>query len=239
MPNYSTWSTTANPPRTKLRRDEDEHSRPQCKPTVKPSQNCSVGGPRRSELQALPSTGVSDVSVTAVEGEQAVLDCYLPWHSLAIGIKDYEFAKAPNLFSSNDMDFRTLAVSKLPQLVLNQISLADQRAYRCALVSVSGVVLTTIYFRLIVTPSPPTSPKAQSNQTVSPSPPPQNASLSSPSPVTLNLRKAKNFVIGATTLSLLSCVVTLTCFIVCLNKQRDVWREEREENMKDMMEQVE
>ncbi|XP_058874342.1 izumo sperm-egg fusion protein 1 [Acipenser ruthenus] len=186
-----------------------------------------------------PFEPCKDVSVIAVEGEQAVLDCYLPWHSLAIGIKDYEFAKAPNLFSSNDMDFRTLAVSKLPQLVLNQISLADQRAYRCALVSVSGVVLTTIYFRLIVTPSPPTSPKAQSNQTVSPPPPPQNASLSSPSPVALNLRKAKNFVIGATTLSLLSCVVTLTCFIVCLNKQRDVWREEREENMKDMMEQVE
>ncbi|KAB5567823.1 hypothetical protein PHYPO_G00237260 [Pangasianodon hypophthalmus] len=90
-----------------------------------------------------PPKDCGEHQVLANVGEQAVLDCFLPWHSL---------------FSAEDR-FEVLVVTKDSKIVLNQLSVSEQGVYRCFLLDQHGTTLSHTLFILTVIPMPTSPPR--------------------------------------------------------------------------------
>ncbi|KAK3540390.1 hypothetical protein QTP70_030417 [Hemibagrus guttatus] len=96
----------------------------------------------------------------AKEGEQVVLDCFLPWHTLVVGHAEYYYSwkRGATKFSAED-EFEILVVTKDSKIVLNQLSVSEQGVYRCFLLDQHGTTLSHTHFMLIVTPMPTSPPR--------------------------------------------------------------------------------
>ncbi|XP_071774659.1 izumo sperm-egg fusion protein 1 [Centroberyx gerrardi] len=95
--------------------------------------------------------------VQAEEGGQAVLDCFLPWHSLVLGRPEYHYSWAAGLPGTRklaDSDFRVLVVTEDSSVVLNQLHVDEQGTYRCSLQDRNGTVFSQVTFLLTVTGLP-------------------------------------------------------------------------------------
>nr|XP_015197898.1 PREDICTED: izumo sperm-egg fusion protein 1 [Lepisosteus oculatus] len=95
---------------------------------------------------AAESCGVYRIQVP--EGGQAVLNCFLPWHSLTIGKAEYQYSWAPNLTASSEGDFEVVIATPDARVVLNQVRMEEGGVYRCLLLSTNGTILTRILFLL-------------------------------------------------------------------------------------------
>ncbi|KAL0979238.1 hypothetical protein UPYG_G00182580 [Umbra pygmaea] len=101
--------------------------------------------------------------LVAGEGEQALLDCFLPWHRLVVGRPEYQYTWAPGMFSTANLteaDFRVLVVSQDSYIVLNQLTIEEGGVYRCILKDSTEAVLSCTYFLLNVTRSPVPTPRS-------------------------------------------------------------------------------
>ncbi|XP_062307951.1 izumo sperm-egg fusion protein 1 [Osmerus eperlanus] len=112
------------------------------------------------KLQTCPSpTFQKDCGVFLVQAEQggqAVLDCFLPWHSLTVGRAEYHYSWNPQISADDNMaegDLQTLVVTEDSSVVLNQLHLSERGLYRCLLLDKNGTVLSKTRFLLSVTPS--------------------------------------------------------------------------------------
>ncbi|XP_060786998.1 izumo sperm-egg fusion protein 1 [Neoarius graeffei] len=94
------------------------------------------------------------------EGEQAVLDCFLPWHHLVVGHAEYHYSwkRGATHFSAED-GFEVLVVTKDSKIVLNQLSVSEQGVYRCFLLDQHDITLSRTHFILTVTPMPTLPPR--------------------------------------------------------------------------------
>ncbi|KAM9475761.1 izumo sperm-egg fusion protein 1 isoform 2-T2 [Clarias gariepinus] len=107
-----------------------------------------------------PPKDCGEHHLTANEGEQVVLDCFLPWHSLVVGHAEYHYSwnqGAPN-FSAED-NFKVLVVTKESKIVLNQLHVTEQGVYRCFLLDQHGTTLSHTRFILTVIPMPTPPPR--------------------------------------------------------------------------------
>ncbi|XP_030621915.1 izumo sperm-egg fusion protein 1 [Chanos chanos] len=96
----------------------------------------------------------------AEEGDQVVLDCFLPWHTLVMGQPDYHYSWRPltqNL--SIEGDYKVLVVTPESKIVLNQLRVEEQGVYRCLLQDSEGTTLSRTHFILTVNPLPLTTPR--------------------------------------------------------------------------------
>ncbi|XP_069036875.1 izumo sperm-egg fusion protein 1 isoform X2 [Lepisosteus oculatus] len=155
---------------------------------------------------AAESCGVYRIQVP--EGGQAVLNCFLPWHSLTMGKAEYQYSWAPNLTASSEGDFEVVIATPDARVVLNQVRMEEGGVYRCLLLSTNGTILTRILFLLRVTSLPPTSPLPVRTL---PSLPPDN-STSPPTPVTYSAPVVRGWVAAVTAGSAAACVGVLAAF---------------------------
>ncbi|XP_058497919.1 izumo sperm-egg fusion protein 1 [Solea solea] len=98
-----------------------------------------------------------EISIQAEEGDQAVLDCFLPWHPLLLGKPKYHFFRAPGEPQNktlNESDFRALVVTDDSHVVLNQLQVNEQGTYRCSLKAQNGSIFYQVTFLLTVTSAP-------------------------------------------------------------------------------------
>ncbi|KAK0144212.1 Izumo sperm-egg fusion protein 1 [Merluccius polli] len=89
--------------------------------------------------------------VEAEAGGHAVLNCFLPWHSLVQGRPEYHFTWAPGPPGTKQLkesDFQTLVVTEEPSVVLNQLHVDEQGTYRCSLQDRNPTVFSTLTFLL-------------------------------------------------------------------------------------------
>ncbi|KAL2086268.1 hypothetical protein ACEWY4_017327 [Coilia grayii] len=115
---------------------------------------------QRTCLSATPPLDCADHHVEAEEGDQVVLDCFLPWHSLITEPKDYHYSwsNSSHTVTSED-EFQVLVVTPDSNVVLNQLTLAEQGVYRCLLQGRSGTVFSRTRFTLNVSALPLTTPR--------------------------------------------------------------------------------
>ncbi|XP_029915189.1 izumo sperm-egg fusion protein 1 [Myripristis murdjan] len=95
--------------------------------------------------------------VQAEEGAQAVLDCFLPWHTLVLGRPEYHYSWAPGLPGAKTLvesDFKVLVVTEDSSVVLNQLHVDEKGTYRCTLQDRKGTVFSQLTFLLNVTSVP-------------------------------------------------------------------------------------
>ncbi|KAF4070418.1 hypothetical protein AMELA_G00285320 [Ameiurus melas] len=107
-----------------------------------------------------PPKDCGEHKLLAREGEQTVLDCFLPWHSLVVGHAKYQYSwkRGATNFSAED-EFEILVVTKDSKIVLNQLSVSEQGVYRCILLDQQGTTLSHTHFILTVIPIPTSPPK--------------------------------------------------------------------------------
>ncbi|XP_053091809.1 izumo sperm-egg fusion protein 1 isoform X2 [Pangasianodon hypophthalmus] len=107
-----------------------------------------------------PPKDCGEHQVLANVGEQAVLDCFLPWHSLVVGHAEYHYSwkQGATNFSAEDR-FEVLVVTKDSKIVLNQLSVSEQGVYRCFLLDQHGTTLSHTLFILTVIPMPTSPPR--------------------------------------------------------------------------------
>eukprot|EP00063_Salmo_salar_P042239 XP_014017074.1 PREDICTED: izumo sperm-egg fusion protein 1 isoform X3 [Salmo salar] len=178
------------------------------------------------KLHTCPSTtqDCGEYPVEAAEGGQAVLDCFLPWHSLVVGQPDYHYTWAPGTQRTANLtegDFRVLVVTEDSSVVLNQLHVDEEGMYRCLLTDGKGTVLSRTHFLLTVTPSPVPTPR--SLLTLPSLPPSYDASPISHPPTDLLLV----IIIIITALSLTASLGLAIAFgLITLRQQRE--EEERE-----------
>lgn len=165
----------------------------------------------------------------AAEGGQAVLDCFLPWHSLVVGRPDYHYTWAPGTQRTANLtegDFRVLVVTEDSSVVLNQLHVDEEGMYRCLLTDGKGTVLSRTHFLLTVTPSPVPTPR--SLLTLPSLPPSYDASPISHPPTDLLLV----IIIMITALSLTASLALAIAFGLMTLRHREKRRGEgREEIM--------
>ncbi|KAM3867438.1 izumo sperm-egg fusion protein 1 [Diretmus argenteus] len=95
--------------------------------------------------------------VQAEEGGQAVLDCFLPWHSQVLGRPEYHYSWVPGVPGTKKLvesDFKVLVVTEDSSVVLNQLHVDEQGTYRCLLQDGNGIVFSQVTFLLNVTALP-------------------------------------------------------------------------------------
>ncbi|XP_054629437.1 izumo sperm-egg fusion protein 1 isoform X2 [Dunckerocampus dactyliophorus] len=109
----------------------------------------------RYKMYSCPSpSGQEDCGeypVKAEEEGQAVLDCYQPWHSLLLGNREYHYSWAPAVPKDrklSESDFKVLVVMEDSFMVLNQLRLDDQGAYRCSLQGKDGTIFYKVTYVL-------------------------------------------------------------------------------------------
>lgn len=91
--------------------------------------------------------------VNAEEGDQAVLDCFLPWHRLLLGKPEYHYSWAagvPKIKKLEESDFRVLVVTDEASVVLNQLHVEEEGTYRCLLQNQTGTVFYKVTFLISV-----------------------------------------------------------------------------------------
>uniref|UniRef100_A0A8D3D7S6 Ig-like domain-containing protein n=1 Tax=Scophthalmus maximus TaxID=52904 RepID=A0A8D3D7S6_SCOMX len=95
--------------------------------------------------------------VQAEEGDQAVLNCFRPWHRLFLGKLEYHYSWAPGEPGTKKLDepdFKALVVTEDSSVVLNQLRVDEQGTYRCSLRGRNGTIFYRVTFLLTVTPLP-------------------------------------------------------------------------------------
>ncbi|XP_035235180.1 izumo sperm-egg fusion protein 1 [Anguilla anguilla] len=117
----------------------------------------------RYEMRTCPSPAgqrdCGEYHLGAEEGDQVVLNCFLPWHILVMGHKDYKYSREPGLTSCQSSDTGVLVVTPDSRIVLNQLRHDEQGVYRCLLLDNDGTVLSCMHYVLTVTPLPLTTPR--------------------------------------------------------------------------------
>ncbi|XP_067250050.1 izumo sperm-egg fusion protein 1 [Chanodichthys erythropterus] len=111
-------------------------------------------------LSATPPLDCGEHHLEADEGEEVVLDCFLPWHALVIGQTEYHYSWHPeekNL--PHDGEYEVLVVTEESKIVLNQLTINEEGTYRCLLQDQKGTVLSRMYFKLKVNQPPSTTPR--------------------------------------------------------------------------------
>ncbi|XP_024908964.1 izumo sperm-egg fusion protein 1 isoform X2 [Cynoglossus semilaevis] len=95
-----------------------------------------------------------EVSVRAEEEEQALLDCFRPWHPLLFGKLLYHYSWSPGKprTKMSEGDFRPLVVKEEASVVLNQVQVEEQGTYRCSLKSQTGTSFFQLTFLVTVVP---------------------------------------------------------------------------------------
>uniref|UniRef100_A0A9J8D1I3 Ig-like domain-containing protein n=1 Tax=Cyprinus carpio carpio TaxID=630221 RepID=A0A9J8D1I3_CYPCA len=109
---------------------------------------------------AMPPLDCGEHHLEADEGEEVVLDCFLPWHALVVGQNEYQYSWHPgekNL--SDDGEYEALVVTEESKIVLNQLKVNEEGMYRCRLQDQKGTTLSRMYFELKVNPLPSTTPR--------------------------------------------------------------------------------
>ncbi|XP_060737793.1 izumo sperm-egg fusion protein 1 isoform X2 [Tachysurus vachellii] len=108
----------------------------------------------------VPTKDCGEHHLIAKEGEQVVLDCFLPWHTLVAGHAEYHYSwkQGATKFSPED-EFEVLVVTEDSKIVLNQLSMSEQGVYRCFLLDQHGTTLSHTHFILTVTPTPTSPPR--------------------------------------------------------------------------------
>ncbi|XP_027007676.1 izumo sperm-egg fusion protein 1 isoform X3 [Tachysurus fulvidraco] len=108
----------------------------------------------------IPTKDCGEHHLIAKEGEQVVLDCFLPWHTLVAGHAEYHYSwkQSATKFSPED-EFEVLVVTEDSKIVLNQLSVSKQGVYRCFLLDQHGTTLSHTHFILTVTPTPTSPPR--------------------------------------------------------------------------------
>ncbi|XP_062399847.1 izumo sperm-egg fusion protein 1 [Sardina pilchardus] len=115
---------------------------------------------QRTCPSATPPEDCGDHHVEAEEGDEVVLDCFLPWHSLVTGHKSYHYSRRPGLQNVTSGDeFQVLVVTSDSNIVLNQLSVAEQGVYLCLLQDNNGTVYSRTSFTLSVSALPLTTPR--------------------------------------------------------------------------------
>ncbi|XP_072317628.1 izumo sperm-egg fusion protein 1 [Eucyclogobius newberryi] len=110
-------------------------------------------------------TGQKDCGETQLveeEGDQAVLDCFLPWHQLVLGKPEYHYSWAPAVLEKTKLemsDFKEFLVTRDSALVLNQLDVRESGTYQCLLKDTTGTVLYKVTWVLSVTALPTKVPK--------------------------------------------------------------------------------
>ncbi|XP_055017758.1 izumo sperm-egg fusion protein 1 [Boleophthalmus pectinirostris] len=89
--------------------------------------------------------------VDVKEGDQAVLDCFLPWHRLLLSKPEYHYSWGSNLKRS---DFKVLVVTQDSSVVLNQLHVEEGGTYQCSLQNQTGTVFYKVKFLLSVAALP-------------------------------------------------------------------------------------
>ncbi|KAM9391452.1 izumo sperm-egg fusion protein 1 [Pholidichthys leucotaenia] len=95
-----------------------------------------------------------DYMVEAEEGDQAVLNCFLKWHCLLLGRREYHYSWVPGTTQLDGSDFRVLLVTKDSSIILNQLRVDEQGTYRCSLQATNGTIFYQATFKLTVIPLP-------------------------------------------------------------------------------------
>ncbi|XP_048065857.1 izumo sperm-egg fusion protein 1 [Megalobrama amblycephala] len=111
-------------------------------------------------LSATPPLDCGEHHLEADEGEEVVLDCFLPWHALVIGQTEYHYSWHPeekNL--PHGGEYEVLVVTEESKIVLNQLTINEEGTYRCLLQDQKGTVLSRMYFKLKVNQPPSTTPR--------------------------------------------------------------------------------
>ncbi|KAK2898844.1 hypothetical protein Q8A67_010262 [Cirrhinus molitorella] len=111
-------------------------------------------------LSATPPLDCGEHHVEADEGEEVVLDCFLPWHTLVVGQTEYHYSWQPgekNL--SHEGEYEALVVTEESKIVLNQLKVNEEGTYRCLLQDQKGTALSRTYFKLKVKPLASTTPR--------------------------------------------------------------------------------
>ncbi|XP_036383818.1 izumo sperm-egg fusion protein 1 isoform X2 [Megalops cyprinoides] len=152
----------------------------------------------------------------AEEGDQVALDCFLPWHSLVMGRKDYQYSRTPGLSSCQSNDSTVLVVTPDSTIILNQLRKDEQGVYRCLLLDSDGTVLSCIHYVLTVTPLPLTTQKPV---VILPTLPPDDINVP---PVQQAPRSVLwGIVVAVTALSIIASIAIIAIFGVTLKRQRE------------------
>ncbi|KAM4615779.1 izumo sperm-egg fusion protein 1 [Polymixia lowei] len=148
--------------------------------------------------------------VQAEERGQAVLDCYLPWHSLVQGRPEYNYSWFPGVPGTKKLvesDFRPLVVTDDSSVVLNQLRVDEQGTYRCSLQDRNGNIYSKVTFLLNVTALPAQTRRPLITLPALPSPPGYDS---------LTVRPSKNLlllIIAMVTALSLAASVALTAVL--------------------------
>ncbi|XP_067270766.1 izumo sperm-egg fusion protein 1 [Pseudorasbora parva] len=111
-------------------------------------------------LSATPPLDCGEHHLEAHEGQEVVLDCFLPWHALVIGQPEYHYSWHPEEKKlSHDEEYEVLVVTKESKIVLNQLTKSEEGTYCCLLQDQKGTVLSHMCFKLKVIPLPSTTPR--------------------------------------------------------------------------------
>ncbi|XP_048100431.1 izumo sperm-egg fusion protein 1 isoform X2 [Alosa alosa] len=115
---------------------------------------------QRTCPSATPPKDCGDHHLEAEEGDEVVLDCFLSWHSLVTGHKDYHYSWRPGLQNVTPGDeFQVLVVTPDSNIILNQLVVAEQGVYLCLLQDNNGTVYSRTSFTLTVSTLPLTTPR--------------------------------------------------------------------------------
>ncbi|KAJ8396916.1 hypothetical protein AAFF_G00012390 [Aldrovandia affinis] len=171
-----------------------------------------------------------DYHLEAEEGDQVVLDCFLPWHSLVVGRKDYQYSREPGLTSCQSSDSGVLVVTPDPKIMLNQLRRDEQGVYRCLLLDGDGTVLSCVHYRLTVTALPATTPR---HVLALPTLPPDDERTAAPQGPPRGL--FTGIAATVTALSLIGSLAAVAIFGVTLKR----WGEEDEARRRTLGQEVE
>ncbi|TRY92844.1 hypothetical protein DNTS_015600 [Danionella cerebrum] len=101
-----------------------------------------------------------DQYLAADEGEEVLLDCLLPWHSLVAGQTEYHYSWHPGEINlTEEVEYEELVVTKDSKIVLNQLRVSEGGTYRCLLMDQKGTEVSRMHFILKVNPFPSTTPR--------------------------------------------------------------------------------
>lgn len=155
-------------------------------------------------LSATPPLDCGEHHLEADEGEEVVLDCFLPWHALIVGQTEYHYSWHPgekNL--SQDGEYEVLVVTEESKIVLNQLKVNEEGTYRCLLQDQKDTALSRMYFKLKVNPLPSTTPRLMVTF----------PSLPSGYDATLHILQRSSFIIILSLLTVLSITGSLVIIV--------------------------
>ncbi|XP_039596863.1 izumo sperm-egg fusion protein 1 [Polypterus senegalus] len=176
-----------------------------------------------------------EFTLQVMEGEEIVIDCFLPWHSLARSKKEYQFSRALKLKTRQNEDFQVFAVTKEPRLVLNQVTKEDEKEYRCLLLSINDTVLTTMFYEVKVQHQQ--NPTHQTIRTV-PTLPPDEETRPPRARLSLQLDNAVPVIIGVIVMAALVSGCCLSSFINHLRHHKAAGSDQTDDELREVADDV-